>query len=304
LVTLPERPFYQFTYHDDTPACFADIELWAKLQGGTGTKILVLGGNGRLQTNGAGLLPRIQRDRNWVDPEVRLFDFVAGRGATFPLYASTYKLDWDRPAPFAENGAQKFSDTDKFLDSLVSLYRSLSTFTQSPLKFRLFRVGSPPVNTKASGIFLQLEEALDKANGNFLLDPNAPDMNQEFEDERLLPGRRMLWALSGLIPVGARTSGRHTPGSMAAAYLQMLQRIASTKSSLQLGKILKAMAHAIPHGLSKDEGIINELEDWALAGLLIFVAGLNAFGYVFDNFDEPEDPMMQILAISMVLPKP
>jgi hypothetical protein len=304
VVTLPEHAFYQFVYRDGPPACFADIEIWAELKGGTGAKILVFGGNGRLQTNGAGLLPRIARDRNWVDPEVRLFDFVAGRGKTFPLHAWNYALDWDRPAPFAEAGAQQFTDVDKFLNFLVTVYRSLSSSTPSRLKFRLNRVGSPPINTKASVIFVQLQEAMNKANGNFLLDPNAPDINQEFEDERLLPGRRMLWALSGLIPVGARTSGRHTVDSMAAAYLQMLQRVSSADTSLRLDKILKAMSHALPHGLSKDDGVINELEDWALAGLLIFVAGLNAFRYVFESFDEPDDPMMQILSITMVLAKP
>lgn len=303
MVTLPEHAFYEFVYQDDTPACFAEIQVWAELKGGTGTKILVFGGNGRVQTNGNGSLPRIPRDGNWVNPEVRLFDRVAGRTATFPLTAWNYKLDWDRPAPFAEAGPDKFNDVDKFLSSLVTRYRSLSAFTPSPLRFLLNRVGSPPTTTPAGVIFLQLQEALDKANGNFLLDPNATDINQEFEDEHLQPGRRMLWALSGLIPVGARTSGRHTQATMAEAYLQMLQRIATSRASLRLGQILNAMSHALPHGLRRGESVINELEDWALAGLVVFLSGLNAFGYVFESFDEPNDPFMEIFSVTMVQSK-
>jgi hypothetical protein len=153
-------------------------------------------------------------------------------------------------------------------------------------------------------IFLQIQKALDRANGNFLLDPNAPDVNQEMEDEHFLPGRRVLWALSALIPVGARTYGRHTRDTMAAAYLGMLQRIAADRKSLPLAKILKALSHALPDGLKKDEGVINELEDWAMAGLLIFLAGLNAFGYVFASFDEPDHPFMEIFSTTMILPKP
>ena len=246
MVTLPEHELYEFVYHDDTPACFAEIQVWAELRGGSGTKILVFGGNGRVQTNGNGFLRRIPRDQNWTNPEVRLFDRVAGRTATFPLTAWNYKLDWDRPAPFAEAGPDKFNDVDRFLGALVTRYRSLSTFRPTPLKFLLNRVGSPPETTPAGVIFVQLQEALDKANGNFLLDPNATDINQEFEDEHLQPGRRMLWALSGFIPVGARTSGRHTQATMAEAYLQMLQRIATSRASLRLAQILTAMSHASP----------------------------------------------------------
>ncbi len=277
--------------------------MWAALVGGTGTTILVFGGNGGVQTDGNGFLPRIPRDKNWLNPEVRLFDRVAGRSATFPLQAWLYKLDWDRPAPFAEFAAQQFDDVDDFLNFLVARYSSLSSVKPTPLKFLLNRVGSPPKSTSAGVIFLQLQTALDEANQNFLLDPNAMDVNQEFEDEHLKPGRRMLWALSGLIPIGVRTSGRHTPETLAAAYLQMLQRIAAPRKSLQLGQILKAMSHALPHGLRKEAGIINELEDWALVGLLVFLAGLNAFGYVFEGFDEPSDPFMEIFSVTMVLPK-
>lgn len=300
----PEQQFYEFVYRDGTPACFADIQVWAELKSGTGTMILVLGGNGSLRTDGNGLLARIPRNPNWVHPEVRLFDRVARRNATFALYAWYYKLDWDRPAPFAEAGPDTFDDVDKFLGSLVTRYRSLSAFRPSPLNFLLNRVGSPPENTPAGVIFVQLQEALDRANGNFLVDPNAPDINQEFDDEHLQPGRRMLWALSGLIPVGARTSGRHTQTTMAEAYLQMLQRIATSRASLRLPQILNAMSHALPHGLRKPESVINQLEDWALAGLLVFLSGLNAFGYIFQSFDEPYDPMMDILSVTMVAAKP
>lgn len=310
MVTLPEHAFYQFIYNDDSPACFAEVQVWAALLGGTGTKILVFGGNGSVQTDGSGFLPRISRDRNWLNPEVRLFDRVAGRSATFPLNAWLYKLDWDRPAPFAEFAAQKFDNVDDFLNFLVTRYSSLSSVKPTPLKFLLNRVGSPPKSQNAAVIFLQLQKALDEANQNFLLDPKATDVNQEFEDGHLKPGRRMLWALSGLIPVGARTAGRHTQDTMAAAYLEMLRQIASPKrTSLRLAQILKAMSHALSYGLAlslglmRDNGVINELEDWALAGLLVFLAGLNAFGYVFEGFDEPSDPFMEIFSVTMVLPK-
>ncbi|MFZ0956278.1 MAG: hypothetical protein WAN60_08035 [Candidatus Sulfotelmatobacter sp.] len=306
MVTLPESDVYQFLYRDGSPACFAEVQAFAALQGGTGTKILVFGGNGSVQTNGSGFLPRIARAQNWVNPELHLIDRVARRSATFPVFAWSYKLDWDRPAPFAESGAQEFDDVGDFLDFLVTRYSSLSSSSAkpTPLKFLLNRVGSPPEFQSAGVIFLQLQKALDQANQNFLLDPRATDINQEFEDEHLKPGRRMLWALSGLIHIGARTSGRHTTDTLSAAYLQMLQRIASPKrTSLRLAEILKAMSHALPDGLRKNDGVINELEDWALAGLLIFLAGLNAFGYVFESFDEPGDPFMEISSVTMVLPK-
>lgn len=304
MTTVREGSFYSFVYNDDTPACFAEIQVWAALKGGTGTVIPVFPiQQGTLRTDGEGFLLRVQRQPNWVNPEIRLFDRVADKNASFPFFASTYKLNWDRPAPFAEMGADKFNDVDKFLTFLVSKYQSLSAFRPAQLRFLLNRVGSPAMAIPADEIFRPFKKALDKANGNFLLDPNATDTNQEFEDEHLLPGRRVLWALSQFIPVGARTSGRHTQATMAEAYLQMLQRIATSRASLRLAKILDAVTGAIPHGLLGGEAVVNQLEDWVLAGLLVFLAGLNAFGYVVERFDEPDDPFMEIFSVTMALPK-
>src|ERR1700678_2069749 len=142
MVTLPEHSVYRFLYRDGSPACFAEVQAWAALLGGTGTTILVFGGNGRVQTDGSGLLLRIPRERNWVNPEVRLFDRVAGRSSTFPVHGWSYKLDCARPEPFAESGAQNSDDVDDFMDFLVTRYSSLSSFKPTPLKFLLNRVGS------------------------------------------------------------------------------------------------------------------------------------------------------------------
>lgn len=302
-----EAEFYEFAYNDGSPACFAQVEVWAKLRGGTGTDILVYGGNASLQTDGSGILRRISKQLNWVDPWIRLIDMVARRTVRLPFFAWRYKLDWDRPAPFAEFDGQQFTDVGDYLDYLATRYGFLSSVTPSPLTFSLNRVGSPPEFQDAEVISLYLQDALDQASqGLGLLDPSDPDLDRQLDDNRLKPGRRVLWSLSGLIPVGARTSGRHTRATMAAAYLQMLRRIASGRESLRLREILKALYDALPHPLNplkKKTEVINELEDWALAGLLVFLAGLNAYGYVFASNDGSRD-WMETTDITMVLSRP
>lgn len=302
-------PHYKFVYHDGSPACFADVEVWARIFA-SGPKILVFGQAPLVQTDGDGVLPVTALPApgqfNWQSPEVRLIDQVAGRtvAGPYPLPTGNYLLDWNRPAPFAEFDGLQFASVSEYLDYLVTRYGFLTSITPTPLTFSLNRVGSPAPAPDAVGIFDQIKDALHRADGNFLLDPNAPDINQEMDDEHFLPGRRVLWALSSLIPVGARTSGRHTRDTMAAAYREMLQRVAAHWFSLPLAKILKALSDALPGGPAGNQGVINQLEDWALAGLLIFLAGLNAYGYVFaGDVDEPFDQFMTIFGVTMVLPK-
>jgi hypothetical protein len=298
MVQLPEEPFYRFTYQDGAPACFAEIQVWAQVAGGSGAAILVLGVRPMLQTDGSGLLLRIPRNPNWLNPEIRLIDRVAGRTAKFPLHAWHYELDWPRPAPFAEFDGRAFGDVDDYLSFLATRYDFLSTNRSSPLKLLLTRVGSPPPFPNAAVIFLQLQKALDRArHDSGQIDPDDPNV------EHLMPGRRVLWALAGLIPVSARTSGRHTPDTLAEAYRQLLKRVAAQRAALPLASILRALSRALPEGLKKDDGVINELEDWALAGLAIFIAGLNAFGYLLANFDE-QDNWAHVFSITMSQPAP
>jgi hypothetical protein len=48
--------------------------------------------------------------------------------------------------------------------------------------------------------------------------------------------------------------------------------------------------------------VISEQEDWVLAGLLIFLAGLIVYGYKFGGFDEstPSNGMSDLIAVTMV----
>jgi hypothetical protein len=148
-------------------------------------------------------------------------------------------------------------------------------------------------------IFLQLQEALERARKDSgSIDPDDPNV------EHLMPGRRVLWALAGMIPVAARTFGRHTPDTLSLAYRELLKRLATQRASLPLAAILKAMSHALPGGLRKDEGVVNELEDWALAGLSIFIAGLNAYGYLVSNLDELNPSWLDTHSVTMALPAP
>ena len=126
LSQYPERDFYIFTYHNGWAVNFAQVEVWAQLAGGTGTTILVFGGHGSLLTDGNGLLARIPNNKAWISPEVRLFDRSAGRAAKFPLFAWSYQVDWDRPAPFAEFDNQTFDDVYDFLTYLSTRYGFLS----------------------------------------------------------------------------------------------------------------------------------------------------------------------------------
>lgn len=302
-------PHYKFVYHDGSPACFAGVEVWAQITS-SGRQILVLGGAPTIQTDGDGVLLASSLPGSppsgWQNPEVRLIDQVAGRtvAGPFPLPLGNYLLDWNRPAPFAEFDGLDFTQLDEYLEYLATRYGFLTSITPTPLTFSLNRVGSPAPSPDAALVLDQIKDALDRANGNFLLDPNAPDINQEMEDEHFLPGRRVLWALSAWIPVGARTSGRHTRDTMAAAYREMLRRVAADWISLPLAKILTALSHALPGGFKRNQGVINELEDWALAGLLIFLAGLNAYGYVFaGDVDRPLDQWLTSFGVTMVLAK-
>jgi hypothetical protein len=208
-------------------------------------------------------------------------------------------LDWPRPAPFAEVDGRSFTDVDDYLAFLTNRYDLLSTTKSSPLKLLLNRVGSPPLSPRAAANFLHLQNALDRAKQDSrLIDPNDPNV------EHLMPGRYVLWALAGLIPVAARIDGRHTSDTLAAAYRQLLQRLAANRATLSLASILRALSHALPGVHIRDEGVVNELEDWALAGLVVFLAGLNAYGYVVSNFDELNGSWMITDSITMLAPGP
>ena len=119
----------------------------------------------------------------------------------------------------------------------------------SPLTFRLTRVGSPASTPNSLQLFLRLQTAAEEAAQTKLMrDKNDPaDFSAQVEEQRLEAPRHVMWALSGVIPIGARTFGKHTKETLATAYGQMLERVAKgTSSGLSLAKILAALDHGLP----------------------------------------------------------
>src|SRR5882724_3243956 len=144
----PEKQLYSFIYSGGSPVSFANLEIWAQLRGGTGTKILV---QNSLNTDGNGILFRVPPQPSWLNPELRLIDEAANESDTFPLFAWPYKVKWDRPASYAEFDGVAFAKPGDFLDYLVMRYGFLSN-VQPPNDFKVSRVGSPAPEPPSSNM--------------------------------------------------------------------------------------------------------------------------------------------------------
>jgi hypothetical protein len=302
----PEAAVYTFTYKDGWPVCFAKVEIWAEMMPGSGRKILVLD---RMKTDADGRLWRIERDRRlnpqwnpgWNLPELRVRDEVAGRTATFEVYAWNYTVDWERPAPFADFDGQNFNSPWDFLDYLALRYRFLSNMQPTPIEMTLFRVGSPAKLPYTANMFVKLRVAIEHARlATANLGPNATlDQLADADLGAMAPAQRLVWWLSSAIPIKANTFGKQTPTALAAVYLEMLETMVRNRKSLSLLRILTVIHQVVP-ALDGHKLVVSETEDWALAGLLIFLAGLVPYGYRFSGFDEPSDPNMYIIRVWMV----
>ena len=304
----PEAAFYTFTYKDGWPVCFAQVEIWAEITPGSGHKILVLG---RMTTDADGRLMRVGRDRRfnpqwnpgWNLPELRIRDDVAGRTATFEVYAWSYTVDWERPAPFADFDGQNFNSPWDFLDYLVLRYRFLSNMQPTPIDMTLFRVGSPAKVPFTANMFVKLRVAIEHAQLATANPGRGATLDQLADADlgAMAPAQRLVWRLSSAIPIraSASTFGKQTPTALAAVYLEMLEAMVRNWKSLSLVKILTAIHQVVP-ALPGHKLVVSETEDWALAGLLIFLAGLAPYGYRFSAFDEPIDPNMYIIHVTMV----
>jgi len=299
-----EAAAYSFTYNDGWPASFARYEVWAEVTKGSGRKILVAGGAGAT-LNGDGALLRIQPSPGWNDPEFRVIDDAAGgRGAKFPLFAWHYTLTWDRPVDFAEFDGNRFDKPAEFLEYLALRYSFLTSIQPNPLDFKLFRVGSPAEFPQSATMFVRLRTAMQDAwQYRQALDPNDPkDFVERVDEELMKPARYFMWAISPFIPITARTFGKHTRATLATAYLEMLRKIARDYKGLPLEKIMQAMERML-RGSVSHKMVISLQEDWPLAALLIFLAGLIPYGYGFGGMDEPPDANIYTMAINMVLAK-
>jgi hypothetical protein len=301
MASYPESEFYSFTYNNGWAASFAEITVLAQAQGGTGRKILVFDG----YLDGNGTMQRIKPQPSWIKPELWVYDRAAGQSKGFPLFASAYKLDWDRPAPFGEFDGLKFDAVGDWLEHLAMRYEFLSNMLPGRMDLRLTRVGSPAEWPRGFMIFLQLKSAMDESAGTLkILDPNdSTALKDRVEEARLKHAKYAMWAISGEIPIGARTFGRHNQATLALAYLQMLRAIATKRSGLSLPRILKALARTLPTPSQRVEVIAHD-EDWALAGALIFTAGLMVYGYKFGGLDQPEDTYLVKQGVSFRPPGP
>jgi len=300
MASYPEPESYSFTYNNGSAASFAEIQILAQVQGGRGTKILVLKDN----LDGNGQMRRVKPQPSWIKPELWLFDRAAGQSKRFPLLAVPYKLDWDRPAPFGEFDGVKFGAVGDWLEYLAMRYEYLSNMLPGHMDLRLTRVGSPAEWPRGFMIFSQLKSAMSESAATLkILDPNdSTALKDRVEEARLKHAKYAMWAISGEIPISARTFGRHDQATLALAYLQMLRAIATKRSGLSLPKILKALAHTLP--TPRRVEVIAHEEDWALAGALIFTAGLMVYGYEFGGLDEPEDTYLVKQGVSFRPPGP
>jgi hypothetical protein len=245
---------------------------------------------GPFSTSGSGLLARIPRDPTWMSPEIMLWDVAAGKWKSFPLSASDYQVDWERPAPFAEFDNQSFDDVTDFLNYLCVRYGFLATTQPTPLTLKLSRVGSPAPEPDGRGMFLHLQEMaarmLDKSNG-----------------DKIATLRNMLVALSSVVPIASSVFGKQTKESQADEFHQVLRRLAQNRKGLSIPKILNALQEWLP-GHRENIHVISEQEDWAMAGLAIFVAGVMVYGYRLSAFDEGlDDSNHMIMEINVSLVK-
>ena len=265
---------------------FAKVAVYAVFNGQRSAALSV----GPLSTNGNGLLPRINRDPSWVAPDLMFWDVAANRFQSFPLHAWHYQVDWDRPAPFAEFDNQSFDDVTDFLQYLSVRYGFLANLQSTPLNFKLSRVGSPAPEPPAIGMFVQLKTL-------------AEQIPSKSDGDQIAILRDILVSLSTRVPIATSAFGKQTKENQAGEFLQVLRRLAQGRTGLSVTKVLTQMQQSLP-GRRETIYLLSEEEDWAMTGLLIFLAGLMIYGYKFSMFDETSDSAGMIMEIIVSMVKP
>jgi hypothetical protein len=286
MVQIPEHSYYSFSYKHGGPVPFAKVAVYAVFNGQR-TAVLSVG---PFSTSGNGLLPKITRDPSWVAPDLMFWDVAAKKYQSFPLYAWDYQVDWDRPAPFAEFDNQSFDDVTNFLKYLCVRYGFLANLQPTPLTFKLSRVGSPAPEPQAIGMFFQLRTL-------------AEQMPSKSDGDQIAILRNILVSLSTRVPIATSTFGKQTKERQAGEFLQVLRRLAQDRTGLSVTKILTEVQQSLP-GRRETIYLLSEEEDWAMTGLLIFLAGLMVYGYNFSTLDETSDSagMIREIIVSMVKP--